>query len=134
GVPVLAVTAVGRDMVRDARDLPLPCRICAELGAQFVKTYYVEEGVETVTASCPVPIIMAGGEKIPPPHAPPRGLQRGGARGPGRRHGPEHLPVRCAGRDDPGRARGGARSHEAAERARAVPGAEPAGQVATGQL
>jgi 3-hydroxy-5-phosphonooxypentane-2,4-dione thiolase len=65
GVPVLAVTAVGRDMVRDARYLRLACRICAELGAQFVKTYYVEEGFETVTASCPVPIIMAGGKKIP---------------------------------------------------------------------
>jgi putative autoinducer-2 (AI-2) aldolase len=65
GVPVLAVTAVGRDMVRDARYLRLACRICAELGAQFVKTYYVEDGFETVTASCPVPIIMAGGKKIP---------------------------------------------------------------------
>ncbi len=65
GVPVLAVTAVGRDMVRDARYLRLACRICAELGAQFVKTYYVEDGFETVTASCPVPIIMAGGKKLP---------------------------------------------------------------------
>jgi putative autoinducer-2 (AI-2) aldolase len=43
----------------------LACRICAELGAQFVKTYYIEDGFETVTASCPVPIVMAGGKKLP---------------------------------------------------------------------
>lgn len=65
GIPILAVTAVGRDMVRDARYLSLACRMCAELGAQFVKTYYVADGFETVTATCPVPIIMAGGKKLP---------------------------------------------------------------------
>ena len=65
GIPTMAVTAVGKDMVRDARYFRLACRICAELGAHFVKTYYVEEGFETVTASCPVPIVMAGGKKIP---------------------------------------------------------------------
>jgi len=65
GIPVLAVTAVGKDMVRDAKYFRLACRICAELGAQFVKTYYIPEGFETVTASCPVPIVMAGGKKIP---------------------------------------------------------------------
>ncbi len=64
GIPTMAVTAVGKDMVRDARYFRLACRICAELGAQFVKTYYIEEGFETVTASCPVPIVMAGGKKI----------------------------------------------------------------------
>ena len=52
-------------MTRDAQYLRLACRICAELGAHFVKTYYVSEGFETVTASCPVPIVMAGGKKIP---------------------------------------------------------------------
>lgn len=51
-------------MVRDARYFRLACRICAELGAQFVKTYYVDEGFETVTASCPVPVVMAGGKKL----------------------------------------------------------------------
>ncbi|HSW40322.1 MAG TPA: 3-hydroxy-5-phosphonooxypentane-2,4-dione thiolase, partial [Acidobacteriota bacterium] len=61
GIPVLGVTAVGKNMTRDARYFRLACRICAELGAHFVKTYYVPEGFETVTASCPVPIIMAGG-------------------------------------------------------------------------
>ena len=65
GVPTLAVTAVGRDMVRDAKYVRLACRICAELGASYVKTYYVPEGFETVTASCPVPIVIAGGKKLP---------------------------------------------------------------------
>jgi putative autoinducer-2 (AI-2) aldolase len=51
-------------MTRDARYLRLACRICAELGAHFVKTYYIEDGFETVTASCPVPIVMAGGKKL----------------------------------------------------------------------
>jgi len=65
GIPTLGVTAVGKNMTRDARYFQLACRICAELGAQFVKTYYVEDGFETVTASCPVPIVMAGGKKLP---------------------------------------------------------------------
>lgn len=65
GLPVLAVTAVGKEMVRDARYFRLATRICAELGAQVVKTYYVPEGFETVTASCPVPIVVAGGKKLP---------------------------------------------------------------------
>jgi putative autoinducer-2 (AI-2) aldolase len=65
GIPVFAVTAVGKDMVRDAKYFRLACRMCAELGAHFVKTYYVPEDFETVTASCPVPIVMAGGKKIP---------------------------------------------------------------------
>jgi putative autoinducer-2 (AI-2) aldolase len=65
GIPVLGVTAVGRELTRDARYLGLATRICAELGAQFVKTYYVEEGFERVTAGCPVPVVMAGGKKQP---------------------------------------------------------------------
>ncbi len=65
GIPVLAVTAVGKDLARDARYLGLATRICAELGAQFVKTYYCAEGFEQVTAGCPVPIVMAGGKKLP---------------------------------------------------------------------
>ncbi|MCH6569442.1 MAG: 3-hydroxy-5-phosphonooxypentane-2,4-dione thiolase [Acidobacteria bacterium] len=65
GLPVLAVTAVGKDMNRDAKYLRLACRMCAELGAHFVKTYYVPDGFETVTSSCPVPIVMAGGKKLP---------------------------------------------------------------------
>jgi len=65
GVPTMAVTAVGTQLTRDAKYLRLACRICAELGAQIVKTYYCPEGFETVTASCPVPIVMAGGKKLP---------------------------------------------------------------------
>ncbi len=65
GIPVLGVTAVGKDMVRDARYFRLACRMAAELGANFVKTYYIEEDFETVTASCPVPVVMAGGKKLP---------------------------------------------------------------------
>ena len=65
GIPTLAVTAVGKDMVRDARYFRLATRICAELGAHYIKTYYVENDFETVTASCPVPIVIAGGKKIP---------------------------------------------------------------------
>ncbi len=65
GIPILAVTAVGKEMKRDAQYFRLTCRMCAELGAHFVKTYYVPDGFETVTASCPVPIVMAGGKKLP---------------------------------------------------------------------
>jgi 3-hydroxy-5-phosphonooxypentane-2,4-dione thiolase len=64
GIPTMGVTAVGKDLARDARYLGLATRICAELGAQIVKTYYCAEGFETVTAGCPVPIVMAGGKKL----------------------------------------------------------------------
>ena len=60
----MGVTAVGKNLTRDAKYFRLACRIIAELGAQSVKTYYVDEGFETVTSSCPVPIVMAGGKKI----------------------------------------------------------------------
>jgi putative autoinducer-2 (AI-2) aldolase len=65
GVAVLAVTAVGRELTRDARYMRLATRICAELGATYVKTYYVDDGFDTVTAACPVPIVIAGGKKLP---------------------------------------------------------------------
>jgi len=65
GIPVMGITAVGKSMTRDAQYFRLACRIIAELGAQYVKTYYVEDGFETVTSSCPVPIVMAGGKKLP---------------------------------------------------------------------
>ncbi len=64
GIPVLAVTAVGKDMNRDARYLGLACRIAAELGAHIVKTYYCE-GFEEIVKYTPVPIVVAGGKKIP---------------------------------------------------------------------
>ncbi|MPV35584.1 3-hydroxy-5-phosphonooxypentane-2,4-dione thiolase [Georgenia subflava] len=65
GIPVLGVTAVGKELVRDARYLGLATRIIAELGAQMVKTYYCDEGFDQVTSACPVPVIMAGGKKLP---------------------------------------------------------------------
>jgi putative autoinducer-2 (AI-2) aldolase len=65
GIPVLAVTAVGRELTRDARYLRLATRICAELGAHLVKTYYCEPDFDTVAAACPVPVVMAGGKKVP---------------------------------------------------------------------
>jgi len=64
GIPVLGVTAVGKELTRDARYIGLATRICAELGAAVVKTYFVP-GFETVTAACPVPIVIAGGKKLP---------------------------------------------------------------------
>jgi putative autoinducer-2 (AI-2) aldolase len=64
GIPVLAVTAVGKDMGKDARYLSLACRMAAEQGAHIVKTYYCDN-FEKVVKSCPVPIIVAGGKKIP---------------------------------------------------------------------
>jgi putative autoinducer-2 (AI-2) aldolase len=63
GIPVLAVTAVGKQMTRDARYLALACRIAAELGAQIVKTYYCDD-FEQVVEGCPVPIVVAGGKKV----------------------------------------------------------------------
>jgi putative autoinducer-2 (AI-2) aldolase len=65
GIPVLAVTAVGKELTRDARYLRLATRICAELGAHVVKTYYCAEDFDTVAAACPVPLVMAGGKKLP---------------------------------------------------------------------
>ena len=62
GIPVIAVTAVGKEMVRDARYMGLASRIAAELGAHIVKTYYVE-GFEKVVDTCPVPVVIAGGKK-----------------------------------------------------------------------
>ncbi|MEW6007841.1 MAG: 3-hydroxy-5-phosphonooxypentane-2,4-dione thiolase [bacterium] len=64
GIPVMAVTAVGKELEkRDARYLALCCRIAAELGAKVVKTYWCEN-FEKVTQGCPVPVVMAGGPKV----------------------------------------------------------------------
>jgi putative autoinducer-2 (AI-2) aldolase len=65
GLPTLGVTAVGKELTRDARYLGLATRVCAENGATFVKTYYCDSGFETVTAACPVPVVIAGGKKLP---------------------------------------------------------------------
>ena len=65
GMPTMAVTGVGKDMVRDQRYFSLATRIAAEMGAQIIKTYYVDSGFERVAAGCPVPIVIAGGKKLP---------------------------------------------------------------------
>ncbi|MDP6345961.1 MAG: 3-hydroxy-5-phosphonooxypentane-2,4-dione thiolase [Alphaproteobacteria bacterium] len=65
GIPTLAVTGVGADMVRDARYFGLATRIAAEIGAHYVKSYYIDEGFDRVVAGCPVPIVIAGGKKLP---------------------------------------------------------------------
>ncbi|MCM5558161.1 3-hydroxy-5-phosphonooxypentane-2,4-dione thiolase [Pleomorphomonas sp. JP5] len=65
GIPTMAVTGVGKDMARDARYFGLATRICAELGAHIVKSYYIDNGFEKVVAGCPVPIVIAGGKKLP---------------------------------------------------------------------
>ncbi|MCB1002618.1 MAG: 3-hydroxy-5-phosphonooxypentane-2,4-dione thiolase [Acidimicrobiales bacterium] len=65
GIATLAVTAVGKEMARTPQYFRLATRMCAELGATYIKTYYVEDEFETVTAGCPVPIVIAGGKKIP---------------------------------------------------------------------
>jgi putative autoinducer-2 (AI-2) aldolase len=64
GIPVVAVTAVGKDMVRDVRYMSLASRMAAELGASIVKTYYVKD-FEKVVDTCPVPVVIAGGKKLP---------------------------------------------------------------------
>jgi len=69
GIPTLGVTAVGKELTRDARYLAMASRVCAENGAHVVKTYFCDEGFEKVTAACPVPIVIAGGKKQPEPDA-----------------------------------------------------------------
>ena len=65
GIPTLGVTAVGKELVRDARYLAMASRVCAENGAHVIKTYFCDQGFEKVVASCPVPIVIAGGKKLP---------------------------------------------------------------------
>jgi putative autoinducer-2 (AI-2) aldolase len=65
GIPTLGVTAVGKELVRDARYLGLATRVCAENGAHVIKTYYCEPDFDKVVAACPVPIVIAGGKKLP---------------------------------------------------------------------
>jgi putative autoinducer-2 (AI-2) aldolase len=64
GIPTLGVTAVGKDMARDARYLSMASRVCAENGAHVVKTYFCDD-FEKVASTCPVPIVLAGGKKLP---------------------------------------------------------------------
>jgi putative autoinducer-2 (AI-2) aldolase len=64
GIPILAVTAVGRELEkRETRYIALACRVAAELGAHFIKTYYTPE-FEKVVDAAPVPLVIAGGPKL----------------------------------------------------------------------
>ena len=127
GIPVMGITAVGKNMVRDAKYFRLACRIIAELGAQYVKTYYVEEGFETVTASCPVPIVMAGGKKLARARRAHDGPQCRAARRRRRRYGPQHFPIGCAESDDRRGQCGRAQERKAERGVRAVLRAEGEG-------
>ncbi|MFI3330195.1 MAG: 3-hydroxy-5-phosphonooxypentane-2,4-dione thiolase [Rikenellaceae bacterium] len=64
GMPVMGVTAVGKEMARDSRYFGLAARVCAENGANIVKTYFCD-GFEDVVAGCPVPVVIAGGKTLP---------------------------------------------------------------------
>ena len=105
GIPVLGVTAVGKELTRDARYLGLATRICAELGAQIVKTYYAPRASRR---SRRVPGAGRDGRRQEAARA--RRARDGLPRDPGgcrrRRHGPQHLPEPCPGGDDPGRREG----------------------------
>jgi putative autoinducer-2 (AI-2) aldolase len=69
GIPTLGVTAVDKQLDRDARYLSFASRVCAENGAQVIKTYYCAENFDQVTACVSVPVVIAGGKKIPEPDA-----------------------------------------------------------------
>ncbi|MDR3183115.1 MAG: 3-hydroxy-5-phosphonooxypentane-2,4-dione thiolase [Planctomycetaceae bacterium] len=64
-IPAMGVTAVGKELVRDARYLSMASRVCAENGAHVIKTYYCEKDFAQVVNSVPVPIVIAGGKKLP---------------------------------------------------------------------
>jgi 3-hydroxy-5-phosphonooxypentane-2,4-dione thiolase len=64
GVPILAVTGLVGEAMGDAKYFRIACRLCAELGAHFVKTYFVDDDFDSVVSSCPVPIVVAGGNKV----------------------------------------------------------------------
>ena len=125
GIAILGVTAVGKDMVRDAKYFRLACRMIAELGAQVVKTYYVAEGFETITASCPVPIVMAGGKKLPELDALTmayNAVQQGAA---GVDMGRNIFQSGCSHRHDQGRGQSRARIDEARAGLRSLSDAQP---------
>lgn len=63
-IPTMGVVAVGKNMARDTKFFLLATRVLAELGAQIIKTYYCED-FEKVVSACPVPIVVAGGKKLP---------------------------------------------------------------------
>lgn len=67
-IPTMGVVAVGKEMERTTRFFLLATRMLAEFGVQIVKTYYCDD-FEKVASACPVPLVVAGGKKIPEPDA-----------------------------------------------------------------
>lgn len=63
-IPTMGVVAVGKDMERTDSYFKLATRIIAEMGVNIIKTYYCDN-FEEVVAACPVPIVVAGGKKLP---------------------------------------------------------------------
>ena len=124
GIPVMGITAVGKTMVRDAKYFRLACRIIAELGAQYVKTYYVDEGFRDHHRVVPGADRDGRRQEAARARGADHGLQRRAAGRLRRRHGPQHFPVRGAAGDDRRRRRRGAQEHEAEGRARPVQYAE----------
>ena len=99
-MPVMGVTAVGKNMVRDAQYFRLACRIIAELGAHYVKTYYVERGFRDRHRLLPGADRDGGRQEAARARGAHHGLQRRAAGRRRRRHGAQHLPVRRAQGDD----------------------------------
>ena len=81
-IPTMGVVAVGKNMERTDRFFKLATRILAELGANIIKTYYCDN-FEEIVAACPVPIVVAGGKKLPENEALTLAYKsiQGGARG-----------------------------------------------------
>ena len=102
GMPVMGVTAVGKNMVRDAKYFRLACRIIAELGAQYVKTYFVEDGLRDRHGVVPGADRHGRRQEAARARRAHHGLQRRAAGRGRRRHGPQHLPVGRAQGDDRG--------------------------------
>lgn len=98
-IPTMGVIAVGKDMERTDRFFKLATRIVAELGANIIKTYYCDN-FEEVVAACPVPIVVAGGKKLPEEEALTLAYRSisGGAKGldMGRNIFQSHHPVHMA--------------------------------------
>ena len=109
GIPVLGVTAVGKELARDARYLGLATRICAELGAQFVKTYYCADGLRAGDRGLPGSDRDGGRQEATGARRARDGLPRCAGRRRRSGHGPQHLPKPCTRGDAPGGREGRAR-------------------------
>ena len=117
GIPVMAVVAVGKELTRDARYFRLACRMCAELGAQFVKAYHVDEGFASVDGVLPGADRHRRRQEAAGARRAADGPRRRERRRGRRRHGPQHLPERRPGRDDRARCAASSTTGSAAEAA-----------------